>query len=158
MRVTWADLTVDLPEQSGSDLLFEWRWLVPESMDLRMVSTLGDAFLESADGAIHWLDVAAAELSRVAVSMAEFDDLRQAAENSEQWFMPQLVRDLIAEGRRPGIGRCFSYKIPPSLGGVFEPSNLEESSLSAHFAGMGKIQAQVKHLPLGTAIDAVSLE
>jgi len=158
MQVTWRELAVDLSGQSSDDLLAEWRWIAPVPLQLRMVSALGDAFLESADGAIHWLDVAAADLTKVANSRTEFDELRQIPENAEQWFMPQLVGDLLAAGQHLGAGQCFSYKIPPSLGGAFEPNNFEACSLSIHFAALGKIQAQVKHLPVGTPITSVRLE
>src|SRR5689334_11351736 len=145
MQITWRELAVDLSGQSSDDLLSEWHWLVPAPLQLRMVSALGDAFLESPDGAIHWLDVAAAELTQIADSKSEFDELRQIPENAEQWFMPQLVGDLLATGQRLQPGQCFSYKISPSLGGAFEPSNFEVCNLSVHFAAMGRIQAQVKH-------------
>lgn len=158
MKITWRELAVDLSGQSSDDLLSEWRWIAPAPFQLRMVSSLGDAFLESADGAIHWLDVAGGELSNVASSKAEFDELRQIPENAEQWFMPQLVGDLLADGEHLEAGQCFSYKIPPSLGGAFEPSNFDACSLSVHFSALGKIQAQVKHLPPGTPINSVRLE
>ncbi len=155
MKITWRELAVDVSGQSSDELLSEWRWMVAASLEVRMVSSLGDAFLESPDGAVFWLDVAAAELTPIANSKDEFDQLRQLPENVEQWFMPQLVGDLLSGGSRLGAGECFSYKISPSLGGTFEPSNFEVCKLPRHFAAMGKIQAQVKHLPLGTRITSV---
>ena len=88
--------TLDVSGQSSDELLSEWRWMVAASLELRMVSSLGDAFLESPDGAGFWLDVAAAELALIAHSKEEFDQLRQLPENVEQWFMPQLVGDLLS--------------------------------------------------------------
>lgn len=157
MHITWRELAVDLSGQSADDLLSEWRWLAPSTFQLRMVSSLGDAFLESVEGAIYWLDVASGDLSKIAASRDEFDELRQIPENAEQWFMPQLVGDLLATGQHLEVGQCFSYKIPPSLGGAFEPDNFEACSLSVHFAALGKIQAQVRHLPPGTPITSVRL-
>lgn len=158
MKITWRELAVDVSGQSSEELLSEWRWMVAASLEVRMVSSLGDAFLESPDGAVFWLDVAAAELTPIASSRGEFDQLRQLPENFAQWFMPQLVGDLLSGGSRLGAGECFSYKISPSLGGKFEPSNFEVCKLPRHFAAMGKIQAQVKHLPLGTRITSVQAE
>ena len=132
--------------------------MVPCDLDLRMVSALGDAFLEAPDEAIFWLDVASADLTQIADSKDEFDRLRQMPENVERWFMPQLVGDLLSGGTRLHTGECFSYKIPPSLGGAFEPENFEVCALSVHFAALGKIQAQVKPLPLGTRITSVRVE
>jgi hypothetical protein len=101
------------------------------------------------------LNSMSSELAPVANSKDESDQLRPLPENVEQWFMPQLVRDLISGGARLDAGECFSEKISPSLGGTFEPSNFEVCRLPRHFAAMGKIQAHVKRLSPGTRITSV---
>jgi hypothetical protein len=157
MRITWRELAVDLSGQSSDELLSEWRWMVPDPFVLRMVSALGDAFLEDEAGRIYWLDVGAAEVSCIAESKDEFDVLRQKPENSNQWFIPKLVGDILASGTSLSPGQCFSFKIPPTIGGSFEPSNFEPCDLSVHFSTIGQIQKQVKHLPVGTKIGKVEV-
>ena len=158
MRITWKELAVDLTGQSSDVLLSEWRWLVPATCQLRMVSTLGDAFLEDESGAIHWLDVGGAEMTRIAGDADEFDRLRQLPDNADAWFAPQLVGALLEGNPGLGAGRCFSYVIPLTLGGEFAPGNFEPFSVSVHFDALGKIQRQVKDLPIGTPITSVKLE
>ena len=112
MKITWRELAVDVSGQSSDELLSEWRWMVAAGLEVRMVSSLGDAFLEAPDGAIYWLDVAAAELTRIANSKNDFDQLRQRPENAEQWFMPQLVGDM----RCPSLfGFQAAALMPPSV-------------------------------------------
>jgi hypothetical protein len=125
---------------------------------LRMVSTLGDAFLEDEAGAIHWLDTGGAQLTRIADDAADFDRLRVVADNADTWFAPQLVGDLLDGGSGLGAGQCFSYRIPLTLGGQFAPENFEPCSLRVHFDALGKIQHQIKDLPDGTPITSVKLE
>lgn len=158
MKITWRELTVDLSGQSSDALMKEWRWLAPEILSLRMVSALGDAFLEDAFGAIYWLDVGAAELMRIADSREAFDTSRQQLEQANQWFAPQLVGDLLSRGHILGAGQCFSCKIPLTLGGDFHPDNFLPCSLKDHFDGIGKIQSQVKYLPVGTLISSIALD
>ncbi|WP_394002695.1 T6SS immunity protein Tdi1 domain-containing protein [Luteimonas sp. WGS1318] len=157
MKITWRELAVDLSGQSSDDLMREWRWLVPEALSLRMVSALGDAFLEDASGAIYWLDTGGAELTRIADSRENFDYSRQEPELADRWFAPQLVGDLLSAGHSLGPGQCFSYKTPLTLGGDFKPDNFHASDLIAHFRTLGKIQSQVRDLPLGTLISSVAL-
>ena len=158
MRITWQELAVDLTGQSSDDLLSEWRWLVPETHELRMVSTLGDAFVQDDTGAIHWLDVGGAALTRIADSADDFFRLRQQPENADAWFAPQLVGALLEGGQRLEPGQCFSYTIPLTLGGEFVPGNFSPFSLVAHFDGLAKIQRQVVDLPIGTKFSSVQLE
>ncbi len=157
MRITWQELTVDLTGQSSDELLSEWRWFLPEGMVLRMVSTLGDAFLSDSEGKIYWLDVGGAELTNIAENKEQFDALRQQPEYADKWFVPLLVGDLLSSGKMLATNQCFSYKIPLTLGGLFEPENFEPCHISVHFSTLGQIQQQVKHLPIGTKIDSVRL-
>jgi len=157
MRVTWKELAVDLSDLSSDDLLSDWRWLVPKGLTLRMVSALGDAFLDDASGKIYWLDTGGAELSRIADSPEHFDTLRQQPEQANLWFAPQLFGDILSSGRILKPGQCFSYKIPLTLGGEFQPSNFEPCNLSVHFSTLGQIQLKVKDLPVGTKISSVQV-
>ena len=155
MKITWRELEVNLSGQSSDDLLADWRWLIPEAMSLRMVSVLGDAFLEDVSGGIYWLDTGRAELSHIADNSDYFDALRQQPEQSNQWFSPRLVAALLSAGHVLEPGQCFSYKIPLTLGGDFQPENFEPCDLSVHFHTLGQIQAQIKDLPAGTPISSV---
>ena len=158
MRITWQELAVDLTGQSSDELLSEWRWLVPVTHELRMVSTLGDAFVEDDGGAIHWLDVGSAAYTRIADDADDFFRLRQQPENADAWFAPQLVGDLLRSGQRLGSGQCFSYTIPLTLGGALAAENFSPCALVAHFDALAKIQRQVVDLPIGTKISSVQLE
>ena len=158
MRITWKELAIDLTDQSSDELLSEWLWLLPESMLLRMVSSLGDAFLSDADGKIYWLDVGGAELTLIANDRDQFDALRQHPENADQWFAPLLVGDIMSSGKTLKENECFSYKIPLTLGGLFEEENFEPCDLSVHFATLGQIQHQIKDMPIGTKIDSIKID
>jgi hypothetical protein len=78
-------------------------------------------------------------------------------ENAAEWFNPQLVGDLLAQGRRLRPGECFGYKIPPILGGEAQPGNSEPTDLEVHFEILGQIHRQVKDLPAGTPIGGITI-
>ena len=157
MKITWRELTVDLAGRASDELLNEWRWLVPEAMSVHMVSALGDAFLVDASNGVYWLDAGGAELSRIADSQEHFDVLRQNPHNANQWFAPQLVGNLMSSGQVLGPFQCFSYKVPLTLGGEFQPANFSACDLSVHFHTLGQIQSQVKNLPVGTPISSAKI-
>jgi hypothetical protein len=156
MRITWNELAVSLEGQSADDLLSEWRWLVGDALHLFMVSSCGDMFLSDQQGHVFWLDSGTGQLQQIADSMASFDTLRQQRQNADQWFMPQLVGDLMARGVTLGPGECYGYKKPPILGGQIELSNFEPTDLLVHFSILGQIHRQVKDLPSGTKISKIN--
>lgn len=158
MRITWKELTISPSGVDLPSLLSEWRWLVNETYEPVVISALGDLFLRDAAGQIFWLDVAWGELTQVAVSGEEFKQLMVQPDNANQWFVPQLVGDLLASGKHLGPGECFSYVKPPILGGKIEPDNFEATDLQVHFSVLGQIHRQVKDLPPGTPISAIQIE
>ncbi len=158
MHITWNELTVDFQKHGAEDLLRDWRWLVGDSMQLLLVSSLGDMFLADADGRVFWLDTGAGQLQQVAETAKDFKALMQQPENADQWFIPQLVGDLMVSGVRLAPGQCYSYKKPPILGGEIQPGNFEPCDLSVHFSILGQIHRQVKNLPPGTKITDIKIE
>jgi hypothetical protein len=157
MRITWNELTVN-PEGVDLDgLLSEWRWLVDDSFEPVLISALGDLFLRHSDGRIFWLSSGWGQLTEVANSAEEFKQLMVQRENAEEWFVPGLVGDILAAGKRLGPGQCFGYNVPPVLGGEIEPDNFEPTDLQVHFGILGQIQRQVKDLPPSTPISEIKI-
>ncbi len=152
MRITWNELTVGFDPAKSDALLNDWRWLVGDGVQLVVVSALGDLFLRDGRGHILWLDVGAARLTQVAESSEEFKRLMQQTEHANEWFVPQLVGDLIVSGKRLTAGQCYSYKVPPMLSGKMEVDNFEPTDLLVHCSMFGQIGRQIQHLPEGTKI------
>lgn len=115
-------------------------------------------FLEDENGNIHWLDVGSATLSQIAVSRAQFDEMRQQVEYADRWFAPQLVGELMTSGITLEKNQCFSYKIPLTLGGTFDETNFDVCDVSIHFRTHGQIQKQVNDFPVGSKITSVEVE
>ena len=158
MHITWNELTVNFPKPDAKNLLQDWRWLLGDSMQLLIVSALGDMFLADPAGQVFWLDTGTGQLNLIAASVDEFQQLRQQRQYADQWFIPQLVGDLIASGIQLSPGQCYSYKKPPILGGAIEPANFQPTDLSVHFSILGQIPRQVKNLPPGTKITDIKIE
>ena len=156
MRITWNELTVGFDATKSDALLTDWRWLIDEDVQLVVVSTLGDLFLKDAEGHVLWLDVGAARLTRVAESADEFKRLMQQAERADEWFVPQLIGDLIVSGKRLAPGQCYSYKVPPMLSGKMELDNFEPTDLLVHCSMFAQIGRKIRGLPEGTKIDRIT--
>lgn len=155
MKITMNELTVRF-DRGRDDLIKEWRWLVGDTAEPILITSLGDAFLQDEDNSISWLDVGGGEYTRVAASPEEFR--RIIPDNVDDWFVPQLVGDLLTSGLSIGENECFSFKKPPVFGGVYELENFEATDLTAHFSILGQIYFQAKDLPEGTPINQIKVE
>lgn len=152
MRITSNDLVINTNGVDFKALLDDWRWLVDESYTPVVISAFGDLFLEGKDGAMYRLDTGMGRVSKVANSREEFRSLMTKPDNAGEWFMPTLVLELKSRGRTLGPGECYSYKVPPILGGNVEVANFETTDLQVHFSVLGQIHHKVKDLPDGTSI------
>jgi hypothetical protein len=56
------------------------------------------------------------------------------------------------------MAKCYSYVLPPFLGGKIEPQNMELTPIYVHFAFLGAVYHQVKDLPPGTKIRSIRIE
>lgn len=153
-----SSLLADPQDLAPRALLEAWRWLVPEALEPLFISALGDMCLRSSEGHVVWLDVGAAELRNVAGSWSTFCSALADPALVQELFIPELVAALEESVGRLSAGYCYSFVIPPTLGGKYVPANFQRADLSSHFNGTGKVQVQVIDLPLGTEIRVVKAE
>ena len=152
------ELTISLENLDADELLSEWRWLVDDSYSPVLLSALGDLFVQGQDRSIWWLCTGSGQFTRVAPDLAELQRLTLQPKPSMEWFLPDIVGHFRESGLLLQPGKCYSYKVPPFLGGKIEPKNMEITNVYIHFAFLGDVYRQVKDLPPGTKIRSIRLE
>jgi Domain of unknown function (DUF1851) len=157
-RMGYREYVVDTTV-SGDHVLDDWRWLTGSPLQLWHVTKAGDALLrDPTDGSIHFLDVIAGSVERIAEGDSDFESAVATPENAERWLMPDIVNGQAALGMRPERDECLSFKKPPVLGGQLEPDNFETCDVLVHFSIAGQIHRQVKDLPPGTKIGKLQIK
>ncbi|RQP21146.1 DUF1851 domain-containing protein [Piscinibacter terrae] len=144
--------------QDGHDwpsLLSDWAEVLPGDFIVWIVNRLGDLVVVLPDGSVHWLDVGNGSLKRVADNREHFVSAIDEGDNANEWLAIPLVDACVASGMALGAGQCYGFKVPPMLGGAYEVSNLEPTSLAVHYGLLGQIHRQTKDLPDGTQIKFV---
>jgi hypothetical protein len=132
-------------------------WLLKTPFKLIAMINFADMFLQDESGHIHFLDLVAGELKRVADSPTELQQLVAQKENRRRWFLTDLLTEIEHAGFSLSPGQCFGFKKPPALGGKIELSNVEIVPLEVHVSLMGQIHQQVKHYPPGTRIKSFQI-
>jgi Domain of unknown function (DUF1851) len=144
-------LTISLDGIDGARLLHDWQWLLSGSHRLLAVTRMGDAFVENADGEVIFLDTLEGALKHAATNQNAFFKLLKAGELDPTWFNPNMVALLEARDHLAS-GQCYSYRIPPVLGGSLDSANVKAVSATVHFSVMGQLHEQIRHLPPGTKV------
>ncbi|UWZ84184.1 DUF1851 domain-containing protein [Occallatibacter riparius] len=151
-------LTDYLIEQKGKDwteLLSDWVPPLPSEFTVWMVNLFGDVFAVFEDGSVHLLNLGTGVLERLADSLDHFCDLVDQDDNADNWLMISLADACRQAGLVLSATQCYSFRVPPILGGSYEVENVAPCDLSVHFSFMADIVRQTKDLPDGASVHLV---
>jgi hypothetical protein len=144
--------------QDGKDwpaIISDWQWIVPSAFTIWLVNRFGDVFLVPENGTVQMLDLGGGSLRQVASSREDFIKKIDEGDNANQWLMIPLVDKCVAAGLILGQGQCYSYILPPILGGKYTVENTEVCDVEVHYSLLAQIQRQVKDFPDGTKVTMV---
>jgi hypothetical protein len=147
------DYLIDQEGKDWADLLSGWSPPLPEEFTIWMVNRIGDVIAVYEDGSVHMLDVGAGTVQRLANDRDDFFEEIGRDENANLWLAIGLIDACVSAGLRLGPDECYSFKIPPLLGGQYEAENLHPCDLSVHYSFLADIHRQTKDLPDGTRVN-----
>jgi hypothetical protein len=153
MSLDINDLCKNLDKINAKDLLAAWKWRTGEIRSVVLVTLLGDAFFLGNDKAVYWLQTDVGDVTRVAGSLEEFDDMLTDEETVEDWFLTPVLEELYEAGKTLKENEVYSYKLLPVLGGEYEANNIEPTDIKIHFSTTGRICEQIEDLPDGAEVD-----
>ena len=151
-------LTIPIDGQQFGILLADWRWLVSENFTPILMTAFGDLFLRDDSGRIHFLDLMAGEFKEVSASQDEFDRVCEDGEQRKTWFLGFLVTELKGKHGPLPLNKCYSCKVPLTLGGQIAADNFEPADLAVHYSILAQLHQQTKNMPAGTKIQNVKTE
>ena len=153
-----VSLVKDMSKIDVLDICSEWQWLLGNQTAVILVSSIGDMFLLGNDDSIYWLETGTAELTCVAQNIEEFEALLKKEEIVDNWFLPELISQLIEKGVTLKENQVYSFKVPPILGGEYTLDNFEATDMSVHFSISGQINKQVWDARDGTPVNDISIQ
>lgn len=135
-------LLMDPAGKDWNKLLDYWRPPLPPDSTLWFVNLLGEPFLTTTDGEVHWLTVGTGTLSVVAPTREAFARLLDQRENADTWLRIPLVERCRAAGIVLGADDCYGFKIPPALLGKYEVANLKPTNVYSHYSWLSHMTRQ----------------
>jgi hypothetical protein len=148
-------LIISLEQVDRVRLLADWHWLLGAPSRLLAVTRMGDAFVEGAEGEVVFLDTMEGALTHAAVDERAFWRLLRAGALDATWFNADMVALMEARGECLAPGECYSYQVPPVLGGQFGSDNVRPVSAIVHFSVMGQLHRQIKDLTPRTQVSGL---
>lgn len=147
--------TIDINTVDITDILSYWLWQITNIESVYMITVFGDIFYIGKDEGIYWLQSDCGDLVKVAENIEQFQKFLLDENKFDEWFLPQLVENLVNAGKILKENQIYSYKIFPVIGGEYTIDNIEPTDISVHFALSSQICEQIKELPDGTKVNII---
>jgi hypothetical protein len=136
-----------------SVILAEWSWLLPQDeFTIWLMNCYGDLILVFEDGTVNMLDIGNGSLEKISETKEEFCAGVDDRDNANNWFLISLVDRLMKTGKILENGCCYSFIVPPILGGEYTVENTATLNFGEHYGVYASIHKQVKDLPGGTQV------
>ena len=142
---------MDQRDLDWSRLLADWARVLPSEFTVWIMNRYGDLFLVFDDGTIHMLDVSGS-LAKVAENRDDFCRKIDEGDNANIWLMIPLVDQLVETGVCLSPGQCYSFLIPPILGGEYSVGTPRFIPISEHYGVYASYHEQLKDLLDGTIV------
>jgi len=149
-----ARYTLPVSRQDWSELLADWRTLLPERAEPWLLTKFGELFVREQSNRIGLLRVSSFEYARVATDEKDFREWLVDPDKMTEWFLAPLVDRLESSERILGPDQCYSFVRALALGGTLSEDNVVLLSIPNHFCGWGKVFRQIGDLPPGSHIIA----
>jgi hypothetical protein len=126
-----------------SKLLSFWVPPLPATLTLWLVNKLGDAFVVTQNQTIVRLELGTGVCSEVASSREQFASLLDQPQKADAWLRIHLVNACRRSGMMLTQTQCYGFRVPPTLGGRYEVSNLTPMELIDHYSYQAYLCRQV---------------
>jgi len=148
----WSALVCEPDQDAIAEIGNAWAWRLKGPFRPVLFTALGDMFFARDTGDIWWLNTGTADLTRVASSVEEFNQLIGTS-IADEWFLPLLIEQLRLVGKLLEPGECYSYVILPIFSeGRYEPDNLNPVAAREHFSLTGGMHKDLQIHPDGTRV------
>ena len=147
-----SDYTISQEGLDWAEMLRDWHWILPASLEVWIVTRFADMVIVQDDGSVWFLDTGGGSFKRIADSRDHFADLAEDPDTFSNWFMASAVDEMVAAGHLLSAERCYSFRLPPGLGGDYALPNYIVTDIHVHLSMHGQIFGQTKDLPDGTKV------
>lgn len=155
------DINDYLIAQEGKDFgrwLSGWSPPLPDAFAVWMVNRFAEIIAVFEDGSVHRLDLGTGIVEKLADSQDDFVVKIDQDNNADDWLLISLTDACVEAGMNLGPNECYSYVIPPFLGGEYDLGNIRPLDLQVYYEMTADIYRQTKDLPDGAKVELKVVE
>ncbi|HEY1040409.1 MAG TPA: T6SS immunity protein Tdi1 domain-containing protein, partial [Bacteroidia bacterium] len=117
-----------------------------------VITKMGDLVLRNKEGHLYFLDTVEGTLTHVSNYYSDFYKNKLNPKQYLDIFKPELIEDMIEDGKELDEEQVYAYKTLPVLGGKEHPSNMYPADIYKHFMATAYVHEQLDTIdpPIGS--------
>lgn len=132
-----------------------WRHLAPDPGEILGMSPFGDWFLAQADGQVWRLDLLEGSFAPLCRSRAAFVEGLGTDTADDEWLQAEHVLAMERRGHIRRAGECYTYRMPPRLGGPIAVENMALGPIGGWQLFMSQVHRQADAMPEGAEVTGI---
>lgn len=134
-----------------------WQWLGLAGKTPLFAAPFGDVFFRAPDG-FWWLDTLEGTLTCPWRSAEQMQAGLNTRAGQDHYLLADFAPAAARQGLVPAADQIYDFTISPVLGGAMELPNIDVIDFVVGVNIAGQLHEQVRNLPPGTAIEAVTID
>jgi hypothetical protein len=135
-----------------------WFYLVPAPGPVLGLSPFGDWFIDQGEEGVWRLDLLEGAFESLGVSVPEFWAQLGTDHAEDEWLQVGHVLVLEDCGLRLGPGQCYTYRVPPRIGGAIAVDNMAPGELGGYQLFCAQLHRQLDLLPGGAQVIRLDID
>jgi hypothetical protein len=129
-----------------------WSYLVPSPGTVLGLSPFGDWFLAQASDQVWRLDLLEGSFEPLGVTTDDFWRKLTTVAAEDEWLQVGHVMALEQRGLLRMLGQCYTYRVPPRIGGVIRLENMALGPIGGYQLFCSQLHQQLDKLPPGAVV------
>ena len=149
------EIIIETDNIDWNHILKHWSWLFDHetAFNIWILNKFGDLFVHMDDDSIWHLDTGAGLFEPVAKNKDHFAELIDKEDNFDIWFMPELVSQLEANGKKLKMNQCYGFITPTGFKeGSYSVENIEIFDIERYFVAMGDLWNRLQKVEDATTV------
>lgn len=150
-------LLLEISTDKAERYLSWWHWKTGEDVRPVAVTTFGDWLFERGDGSVHHLSILDGSVEQVCSKRRQLDDALRGEDARDRFLSETFAIRAWRAGMTLKAGECYSYIVPPVIGGSFEQENVRPFALAGYQLIMYQLTQLVRGVPEGTETNRLEM-
>jgi hypothetical protein len=135
-----------------------WQHCVSSPGRIAGLSLFGDWFLVQPNDAVWRLDLLEGSFGALGVSEAQFWSSLESEQAQDEWLQVGHIHALEARGLHRNPGECYTYRVPPRIGGAIDVANMVPGPLAGYQLFCAQLHRQLDEIGEGVQILKLSCD